>query len=160
MDLDPPALTPSTATFFDQPTDLRPVDKTRFLSINGNLVLILPIRNGIRKELIYLCSPNSNPVQSDLTKQTHVLCYLKSCPDLGSTFSTNPTAYPDGVTITAAPDPSYACHADGRSHSAYMIRIGHNTAPFITHSASETSAIALSPCEAEYLALGQCAQHV
>jgi hypothetical protein len=160
MDLVPPALTPSTATFFDTPTDLTPVDKTRFLSVNGNLVFLLSIRHDIRKEVIHLCSRNSNPVQSDLTKQTHVLRYLKSCPDLGPTFSTNPSHYPNGVTITAAADSSHACHADGRSHSAYLIRIGHNTAPFVTHSASETSAIALSPCEAEYLALGRCAQQV
>ena len=160
MDLVPPALTPSTATFFDPPTDLTPVDKTRFLSVNGNLVFLLPIRHDIRKEVIHLCSRNSNPVQSDLSKQTHVLRYLKSCPDLGPTFCTDPTAYPDGVTISAAADSSHACHADGRSHSAYIIRIGLNTAPFVTHSAPETSAIALSPCEAEYLALGRCAQHV
>lgn len=160
MDLVPAALTPSSSDLFDPPTDLTPVDKTRFLSVNGNLVFLLPIRHDIRKEVVYLCSRNSAPTQSDLTKQIHLLRYLKGCPDLGPTFSTNPAAYPTGVTITAAADSSHACHANGRSHSAYLIQIGSQTAPFVTHSAPEASAIALSPCEAEYLALGRCAQQV
>jgi hypothetical protein len=160
MDLVPPALTPSTADLFHAPTDPTPVDKTRFLSVNGNLVFLLPIRHDIRKEVIHLCTRNSNPTRSDFQKQLHVLRYLKSCPDLGPTFPADPSAYPDGVTITAAADSSHACHTNGRSHTAYIIRIGSNTPPFVTHSSSEASAIALSPCEAEYLALGRCAQHV
>ena len=160
MDLVPAALTPSTNNLFDPPTDLTPVDKTRFLSVNGNLVFLLPIRHDIRKEVVHLCSRNSAPTQSALSKQIHLLRYLKGCPDLGPTFSTNPSAYPTGVTITAAADSSHACHANGRSHSAYLIQIGTHTAPFNTHSAAEASAIALSPCEAEYLALGRCAQQV
>lgn len=160
MDLVPPALTPSTADLFTPPTDSTPVNKTQFMSVNGNLVFLLPIRHDIRKEVIHLCSRNSAPTQSDLEKQTHLLRYLKGCPDLGPTFSADPTSYPDGVTITAAADSSHACHTDGRSHSAHLIKIGSHSAPFVTHSSAESSAIALSPCEAEYLALGRCAQNV
>lgn len=64
------------------------------------------------------------------------------------------------MTITAAADSSHDCHANSRSHSAYLIQKGSRTAPFVTHSAPEASAIGLSPCEAEYLALGRCAQQV
>lgn len=160
MDLVPPSLTPSTASLFDPPTDITPVDKTKFLRINGNLVFLLPIRHDIRKEVVHLCSRNSAPTQSDLTKQIHLLRYLKGCPNLGPTFSAEPSHYPDGVTITAAADSSHACHSNGHSHYAHIIRIGNHSAPFVVHSAAETSSVALSPCEAEYLALGRCAQHV
>ena len=34
------------------------------------------------------------------------------------------------------------------------------SAPFVVHYSAETTSVALSPCEAEYLALGRCAQHV
>jgi hypothetical protein len=160
MDLVPPALTPSTSNFFDAPTDLTPVDRTRFLRINGTLVFLLPIRHDIRKEVVHLCTRNSAPTQSDLSKQIHLLRYLKGCPNLGPTYSADPLAFTSGVTIFAAADSSHACHPDGHSHSAYTIQIGTVNAPFVVHSSAETSGIALSPCEAEYLALGRCAKDV
>ena len=160
MDLVPPALTPSTADFFNPPTNLTPIDRTRFLRINGTLVFLLPIRHDIRKEVIHLCTRNSNPTQSDLTKQIHVLRYLKGCPHIGPTFSSDPSAFQSGVTIHAAADSSHACHPDGHSHSAHLIQIGTVNAPFSVHSSAETAGIALSPCEAEYLALGRCAKDV
>ena len=160
MDLVPPALTPSTSTFFDPPTDSTLVDKTRFMRINGTLVFLLPIRHDIRKEVIHLCTRNSSPTQSDLKKQIHLLRYLKGCPNLGPTFSTKPESFQSGVTILAAADSSHACHSDGHSHSAHTIQIGTSNAPFAVHSAAESSGIALSPCEAEYLALGKCAKDI
>ena len=160
MDLVPPALTPSTTNFFDSPTDTTLVDKTRFMRINGTLVFLLPIRHDIRKEVIHLCTRNSAPTQSDLAKQIHRLHYLKGCPDIGPTFSTKISAFENGVTIQAAADSSHACHPDGHSHSAQTIQIGTTNAPFAVHSAAETSGIALSPCEAKYLALGRCAKDV
>ena len=123
MDLVPPSLTPSITDLFNPPTDLTPVDKTRFLSVNGNLVFLLPIRHDIRKEVVHLCSRNSAPTQSDLSKQIHLLRYLKGCPNLGPTFSADPSHYPDKVTISAAADSSHACHTNGHSHSAYLIKI-------------------------------------
>ena len=48
MDLAPPALTPSAPNFFDPPSDLTPVDRTRFLCINGTLVFLLPYSEGGR----------------------------------------------------------------------------------------------------------------
>lgn len=93
MDLVPPALAPSTPTFFDSPSDTTSVDKTRFMRINGTLVLLLPIRHDIRKVLIHLCTRNSVPTQSDLSKQIHLHRYLKSCPGIDSTFSTTPAAF-------------------------------------------------------------------
>ena len=124
MDLVPPSLTPSTTDLFNPPTDLTPVDKSRFLSVNGNLVFLLPIRHDIHKEVVNLCSRNSAPTQSDLSKQIHLLRYLKGCPNLGPTFSADPSHYLNGVTITAAADSSHAYHTNDHSHSAYLIKIG------------------------------------
>ena len=156
MDLVPPALTPN---FFDPPTDPTPVDCTSFMRINGTLVFLLPIHS-IRKEVIHLCTRNSAPTQSNLSKQIHLLRYQKSCPNLGLTVSTNPSAFKIGVTLRAPADSSHACHPDGHSHSAYTIQIGTVNAPFVVHSSTEIADIALSPCEAEYLALGRCAKDV
>ena len=160
MDLVPPALTPSTANFFDPPSDLTPVDRTRFLRINGTLIFLLSIRHDIRKEVVHLCTRNSSPTQFDLSKQIHLLQYLKGCPLIGPTFSANPSSFPSGITIFAAADSSHACHRDGHSHSAYTIQIGTINAPFAVHSSAETSGVALSSYEAEYLALGRCAKDV
>ena len=130
------------------------------MSVNGDLLLLLPNRHDVRKKVIHQCSRNSALTHSDLNKQTHLLRYLKGCPDLGPTFSADPTSYPNGVIITAAADSSHAYHTNGRSHSAHLIKIGSHSAPFVTHSSAETSTIALSPCGAEYLALDRCAQNV
>ena len=51
MDLVPPALTPSASIIFDPPSDHAP-----FLRINGTLVLLLPIRHDIRREVVHLCT--------------------------------------------------------------------------------------------------------
>ena len=119
-----------------------------------------PFGTTSEKEVIHLCTRNCTPTQSDLSKQIHFLRYLKSCPNLGPTFSASPAAFKSGVTIRAAADSSHACHPDGHSHSAYTIQIGTANAPFAGHSSVETAGIALSPCEAEYLALGRCAKDV
>ena len=158
MDLVPVALTPSGPDLFDPPTDNTLVDQTQFLRTNGSLVFLLPIRHDIRKEVVFLCSRNSSPTVSDLTKQTRLLRYLKGCPDIGPTFSSSTSSHPHGVTILAAADSSHACHTDGRSQTAYTIQIGNHNAPFLAHSTAEPSGVALSPCEAEYIALGRCAK--
>ena len=160
MDMVPAALTPSSSDLFNPPTNTTPVNQTQFLRINGSLVFLLPIRHDIRKEVVFLCSRNSNPTVSDLAKQTRLLRYLKGCPDLGPTFSSNSSSHTSGVTIYAAADSSHACHSNGRSQTAYTIQIGNSNAPFLAHSSAEASGVALSPCEAEYIALGRCAKDV
>ena len=101
MDLVPAALTPSGPDLFNPPTDTTPVDQTQFLRTNGSLVFLLPIRHDIRKEVVFLCSRNSSPTVSDLTKQTRLLRYLKGCPDIGPTFSSSTSSHPHGDEIDA-----------------------------------------------------------
>ena len=158
MDKLPPALTPSMSNFFDPPSDTTPANATEYLRANGCLIHLLPIRHDIRKEVVHLCTRNKSPTKSDRDKQIHVLRYLKGCPDLGITFSANPDSFPQGVVITGAADTSHACHvADGKSHTAYIICIGTENAPFVAFSSAEPSGIAVSPCESEYVGLSRLA---
>ena len=158
MDAVPPALTPSLPDFFDAPTDTTPTDIKDFQSANGCLIHLLPIRYDIRKEVIHLCTRNKSPTRSDRLKQIHVLRYLKGCPALGITFSANPEHFKTGVIITGSSDSSHACHKDtGQSHSAHILSIGFDNAPFLTYSSAEPSSISGSPCESEYVCLSRLA---
>jgi hypothetical protein len=156
MDKVPPALTPSLPDFFDAPSDTTPTDEKEFQSANGCLIHLIAIRHDIRKEVIHLCTRNKDPTRSDRIKQIHVLRYLKGCPALGITFSANPAHFPRGVELTGAADTSHACHkATGKSHSAYIITVGTDNAPFCTYSSAEAASIAVSPCESEYVGLSR-----
>ena len=158
MDEVPPALTPSLPDFFDAPTDATPTDIKTFQSANGCLIHLLPIRYDIRKEVVHLCTRNSAPTRSDRIKQIQVLRYLKGCPSLGITFSANPQHFPNGVVITGSSDSSHACHKDtGQSHSAHILSVGFDNAPFSTYSSAEPSSISVSPCESEYVCLSRLA---
>ena len=158
MDAVPPALTPSLPDFFDAPTDTTPTNIKDFQSANGCLIHLLPIRYDIRKEVIHLCTRNKSPTRSDRLKQIHVLRYLKGCPALGITFSANPEHFKTGVVITGSSDSSHACHKEtGQSHSAHILSIGFDNAPFLTYSSAEPSSISGSPCESEYVCLSRLA---
>ena len=158
MDKVPPALTPSLPDFFDAPTDNTPTDIKEFQSANGCLIHLLPIRYDIRKEVIHLCTRNKAPTKSDRSKQIHVLRYLKGCPSLGITFSADPKHFPSGVIITGSSDSSHACHkATGQSHSAHILSVGFDNAPFSTYSSAEPASISVSPCESEYVCLSRLA---
>lgn len=78
------ALRSSTVNFTDRPSNLSPVNRTRFVCINGTLVSLLLIRHNICKEAIQFCA----------------------CP----TFTFNSAAFTSGVTIYAAADSSLVCH--------------------------------------------------
>jgi hypothetical protein len=160
MDNVPPALTPSLTGFFDPPLDDTKFDPATFQSANGCLIHLLPVRHDIRKEIVYLCSLNSKPTVSCRAKQIQVLRYLKGCPYLGVTYSANPLNFPEGVVITGAADASHACHHDGLSHSAFIISIGTDNAPFTSHSSIESSGPSGSPCETEYITLSRLGRDV
>jgi hypothetical protein len=85
--------------------------------------------------------------------------YLKGHPLLGPTFSAISSSHPTGVILNASADASHACHPDGSSHTAYIISVGNNTAPFLTYSAREKG-ISLNPCETEYKTLTKCAKDI
>lgn len=165
MDAVPAALSPDIAGLFDpstDPTPLSPSAKAEFRTVNGELIYILPLRHDVNKVIPYLLTKGESPDQSDYAKQFHLLRYLKGTPDLGPTFSSDPSDYPNGVQICSASDLAHNVHPDGRSHGAYTLTVGgerSNTAPFLSFSGKEKG-VPLSPAEGEYVTLSRTAKAV
>ena len=160
MDLVPPALSPDIKGLFEpsqDPTPLTLSETAEFRTINGELIHVLPQRHDIRKVVTHLLTRSESPDKGDYLKQFHLLRYLKSCPDIGPTFSADPTNYSNGVEIHSASDCAHNVHTDGRSHGAYQITIGKpgaTTSPFSTYSAKEKG-VSLHPHEGEYVILSR-----
>ena len=165
MDLVPPALSPDIKGLFEPSTDQTPLSLTEtseFRTINGELIHILPQRHDVRKVVTHLLTRNESPDKGDYLKQLHLLRYLKSCPDLGPTFSADPTNYPNGVEIHSASDCAHNVHAEGQSHGAYQLTIGKpgaTTSPFCSYSAKEKG-VSLHPHEGEYVILSRTAKQL
>ena len=165
MDLVPPALSPDIKGLFEPSTDKTPLSLTEtseFRTVNGELIHILPQRHDVRKVVTHLLTRNESPDKGDYLKQLHLLRYLKSCPDLGPTFSADPTNYPNGVEIHSASDCAHNVHAEGQSHGAYQLTIGKpgaTTSPFCSYSAKEKG-VSLHPHEGEYVILSRTAKQL
>ena len=158
MDLVPPALSPDIKGLFEPSQDTTPLtlaETAEFRTVNGELIHILPQRHEVRKVITHLLTRSESPDKGDYLKQLHLLRYLKSCPDIGPTFSADPTNYPNGVELHSASDCAHNVHTDGQSHGAYQITIGKpgaTTSPFSTYSAKEKG-VSLHPHEGEYVIL-------
>jgi hypothetical protein len=165
MDNVPAALSPDIKGLFDESTDPTPLNAKAaaiFQRINGALIFYLPGRHDFKKTLTYLLTKNDKPDVSDQAKQFHLLRYIKGTPNLGPTFSSNPTDYPNGVEITSSCDSSTNAHTDGSSHQAYLLTVGRpgaTTSPFASYSAKEKG-VSLSPLESEYVTLSKTCKQV
>ena len=165
MDLVPPALSPDIKGLFEpsqDPTPLTLTETAEFRTINGELIHVLPQRHEVRKVITHLLTKGESPDKGDYLKQLHLLRYIKSCPDIGPTFSADPTNYPNGVEIHSASDCAHNVHPDGQSHGAYQITIGKpgaTTSPFCTYSAKEKG-VSLHPHEGEYVILSRTAKQL
>eukprot|EP01035_Chromulina_nebulosa_P004743 gene4743-6466_t len=165
MDLVPPALSPDIKGLFEpsqDPTPLTLTETAEFRTINGELIHVLPPRYEVRKVITHLLTKGESPDKGDYLKQFHLLRYIKSCPDIGPTFSADPTNYPNGVEIHSASDCAHNVHPDGQSHGAYQITIGKpgaTTSPFCTYSAKEKG-VSLHPHEDEYIILSRTAKQL
>ena len=165
MDMVPPALSPDVKGLFEPSQDTTPLsleETSEFRTVNGELIHIIPQRHDARKVVTHLLTKNESPDKGDYLKQFHLLRYLKSCPDLGPTFSSDPNNYPNGVEIHSASDCAHNVHVGGQSHGAYQITIGKpsaTTSPFCTYSAKEKG-ISLHPHEGEYVILSRTAKQL
>ena len=145
----PPVSLPSTADFFDAPTDTTPIDKKYYQHVIGNLVHLLMTYHDIRKEITYLSSRQAAPTQSDLNKAIHLLAYLNHHRDHAVRYSG--TDYQVKVWC----DASYNSHKDtARSHAGYFITVGENNGAVCSFSGVLNS---ITPpqgsCESEYMVL-------
>ena len=165
MDNVPPALSPDIKGLFEPSTNTTPLSlaaQSEFRTINGELIHILPQRHDVRKVVTHLLTMNDNPDIGCSLKQLHLLRYLKSCPELGPTFSADPANYPNGVEIHSASDCAHNVHIGGQSHGAYQLTIGKpgaTTSPFTSYSAKEKG-VSLHPHEGEYVILSRTAKQL
>lgn len=130
MDLLPPALTPSTANFFDPPSDLTLVDCTRFLRINGTLLFLLAIRHGIKKEVVHLCARKSSP--TNLTFQSKYTSYDTSKAALTLVLLSLPAhllPHPVSLSLPPLTHPTHAIPTD-----THTPRIPSKSVPPTLHS--------------------------
>lgn len=167
-----PALTPSLPDLFSiDPTSppLSPALANVFRRINGSLIWPSAVRFDIAKEVSFLSRRNIAPTAQDLDKQTHVLRYLKGCPDLGPVFSSRPQLpgaslsdlLVDGssaVHLVAESDASHAVHDEGQDQLAFTIRVGDRNAPFFVWAGVSPYVVSPNPMVAEYVTMNKAAQ--
>ena len=85
-----------------------------------------------------------------------ILCYLKETKEYSIKYSRKW----NGETIHAFADANWANDKiDRKSVSGILVKLGYNDSPIIWKS-SKQKTVALSSCEAEYMALALCVQEV
>jgi hypothetical protein len=155
MDDVPPAVTPSLGGLFiiDNTSPLLSTsDADEFRTINGAFIWSLPVRSDIGPEVRFLCSRNAFPTQQDRAKQIQLLRYIKSCPDIGPTFSGDCDVSP-GIRVNAATDIGHAVHVhSGASQQVVQVMIGDKNAPFFNYCGAEKGVISPDVMSAEYSA--------
>jgi len=101
------------------------------------------------------------PKEEHLIAAKRVLRYLKGTSDIGLTYNCSnitPSSENGGVVTTAYCDADWAGdHADRKSQTGLLIKIGGNTVIWASKKQTTTS---LSTCEAEYMALSSVVQEV
>jgi hypothetical protein len=138
---------PSLDDFFDPPTNLTPINKKYYQHLIGNVVYCMNSKTNLQKEMQYLSTRQSAPVQSDLDKIIRLLAYMHHHNHEHIRFSG--TDYQVHLWC----DASYGTHPDGRSHDGYFITVGENNGAICSHSAKQAHCVAQGSMEAEYVAL-------
>ncbi|XP_028391792.1 uncharacterized protein LOC114516495 isoform X1 [Dendronephthya gigantea] len=130
-------------------------DPGLYRAIVGSLIYVM---TGTRPDLCYivtkLAQKMSKPTQADLTKAKHVLRYLKGTSKFGLTFtkSINP------LILQGFCDSDWgASIADRRSITGYNYQLAQK-GPLISWKSRKQPTVALSTCEAEYIALTNAMQ--
>jgi hypothetical protein len=145
----PPVDRASLDNFFDPPTDLTPVSVTKFRTIIGSLIHLLPTWPKLRKEIVYLSTRQSTAVQSDMDKAIRVLAYINAHRMNYVRFSGTDTQ----VYLWADASPN--AHSTGHSHGGYYITVGLNSGAVSASSRIENECIAQNASEAEYIVLAR-----
>ena len=130
-------------------------DPRPYRAIVGSLIYVM---TGTRPDLCYivtkLSQKMSKPTQTDLSTAKHALRYLKGTSKLGLTFrkSSNP------LIIQGFCDSDWgASTTDRRSVTGYNYQLSQ-TGPLISWKSRKQQTVALSTCEAEYIALANAVQ--
>ena len=135
-------------------TDL--VDIHEYRQMVGSLIYAMICT---RPDLSYVVTKLSQhlscPTQADAIMLKHVFRYLNKTADYRMTF----TKSPDPLRITAFCDADWAASSDRRSISGYCVSLNMSGPPICWKSQRQKS-VALSTCEAEYVAMSIVCQEV
>ena len=95
----------------------------------------------------------SNPLETHWVAAKHVLRYLKGTAHYNLCY----TKHRDGLKLVGYSDADWASSDDRRSTSGYSFAM-HEEGPLISWKSRKQPTIALSSCEAEYIALAAAVQ--
>ena len=131
-----------------------PVDPRKYREIIGSLIyLMMATRPDICWSVTKLSQHLSNPLESHWVAAKHVLRYLKGTADYYLCY----TKHKDGLKLIGYSDADWASSDDRRSTSGYSFAM-HEEGPLISWKSRKQPTIALSSCEAEYIALAAAVQ--
>lgn len=131
------------------------VDFNEYREIVGSLIyLAMCTRPDIAWVVSRLSQHLAAPRAEDLVTARHVLRYLKGTIDYKLTYR-KPTS--GSLTLSAYSDSDWGNSEDRRSTTGYCFNLSENSAP-ISWKTRKQPTVALSTCEAEYMALGATTQ--
>lgn len=128
-------------------------DPRLYREIVGSLVYAMCCT---RPDLSYvvnkLSQKMSEPTERDLVTAKGVLRYIKGTTDYGVTFSKSTE------NLSGFCDADWASSSDRYSISGYIFMKGSENPSYISWKSKKQPTVALSTCEAEYMALALCVQ--
>ena len=129
-------------------------DVRRYREIIGSLVYAMSCtRPDLAWIVTKLSQHLSNPSPADWTAVKHVLRYIKQTVKHQLFFGKSK----DGIKLEGFSDSDWASSSDRRSTTGYCFRLSENSA-LVSWKTRKQPTIALSSCEAEYMALTAAAQ--
>ena len=148
-----PRSTPSEQKFEEGESDF--VDSHKYREIVGSLIYVMI---GTRPDICWtvtkLSQHLSNPTQGHLIAAKHVLRYLKGTIDYELCYKKSVK----GLKVTGYSDADWASDSgDRRSISGFCFCLNENGPP-ISWKSKKQPVVALSTCEAEYIALALAVQ--
>lgn len=137
----------STGKFLDsESSDL--VDSRLYREIVGSLIYLMTCtRPDICYAVTKLSQNLSSPTKSDLNRSKFTLKYLKGTMDYGLKFRKS-----DNIELIGYCDSDWGGSNDRKSLSGYCFTLGNNS-PLLSWKCKKQNTVALSTCEAEYIAL-------
>jgi len=122
---------------------------TLYREIVGSLIYIM---TGTRPDLCYVVTKlsqyMSKPTKAQLNAAKHVLKYLKGTMMYGLTFKKSN----ESVQLKGFCDSDWGSSEDRKSISGYCFQL-HKDGPLISWKSKKQQTVALSSCEAEYMAI-------
>ncbi|PIK49004.1 hypothetical protein BSL78_14110 [Apostichopus japonicus] len=131
------------------------VDPKRYREIVGSLIYLATCTRPDIAWVVGRLSQNlADPRVEDLVTAKHVLRYLKGTVEYKVKYR---KSHPESVKLTAYSDSDWGNSADRKSTTGYCFFLNDESAP-ISWRAKRQATVALSTCEAEYMALGATTQ--